>query len=61
MKKKQEVKPEHVNLVKLVSFMFLYEENATNVTMALAKSGYFVNIINTSSGYEVSIYTRAAH
>lgn len=37
-------------------FSFAYIANAQNVAMALAQSGYLVNIVSDGSGFRVDIY-----
>lgn len=56
---KKTVIKETTNLELYTHFSFSYIENATNVGMALAQSGYFINIIRDGTGYRLDVYKRA--
>jgi hypothetical protein len=56
MKKKETKNIQGIELY--TTFSFAYIENATNVVMALCRSGYFVNMVNDGTGYRVDIYKR---
>jgi len=58
MKKKIEEKIETLKVKKHSEFKFAYIENCQNVAMALARSGYFINIRLDQSTYILSIYIR---
>ena len=54
----KEVKEKPLRIVLHTSFQFAHWENANNVAMALAKSGYFINIIKVSEAFKLDIYKR---
>jgi len=57
MKKDKAV--EIVELKKVASFQCAYDENATNICVALAKAGRFVNILRVGGvGFVVEVYER---
>lgn len=56
MSKKKTVTPRIIETVLYTSFCFAYMENATNVSMALAQAGYFVNTKKEGTGIRVDIY-----
>jgi len=46
--------------VKLYTyFEFAYYQNAQNVAMSMASSGYFINIVKDGNTYRVDVYKRA--
>ena len=51
-------KKDYLKIEKHTTFSFVHWQNAQNVAIALAQSGYFVNIIKISESFVVDIYKR---
>lgn len=56
--KKEIKKPAPTKVELYTDFNFAYIQNAQNVGMALAQSGYLVNIVVGGTGYRLDVYKR---
>ena len=50
-------KDDSIKIKQYVEFAFTYKQNADNVALALATSGYYIKVSYDSSMWTVRIYT----